>query len=245
MKRKAPRNRTLTCSKAEIDRLSARIFHVQHPVSAGDIEGEIIGGDVFEIAGYLPKKFVICSSWIPRTICPKTITVICSKRGNETAIKSGFNGLLKFCSPRCIPRRQFMHVRIGELLCSSRPFSNRSFTFATASLGKGERARVKGQLEKQRRGYLVLHRLGRVLLSGRCREDQTQGHRALSRERNAKGLECRRARQLSPDPPLKYLDGHNGSILVYAGKYRSPHAETRKTHRQVGTRQFPKRRFCV
>ena len=58
MKRKAPRNRTLTCSKTEIDRLSARIFHVQHPVSAGDIEGEIIGGNVFDIAGYLPKKFV-------------------------------------------------------------------------------------------------------------------------------------------------------------------------------------------
>ena len=58
MKRKAPRNRTLTCSKAERDRLSARIFHVQHPVNAGDIEGEIIGGNVFDIAGYLPKKFV-------------------------------------------------------------------------------------------------------------------------------------------------------------------------------------------
>ena len=57
MKQKAPRNRTLTCSKAEMDRLSAKIFQVRRPVSARDIENEIIGGDVFDIAGQLPEKF--------------------------------------------------------------------------------------------------------------------------------------------------------------------------------------------
>lgn len=58
MKQKAPRNRTLTCSKAEMDRLSDLIFQVQRPVSVRDVEDEIIGGDVFEIAGQLPEKFV-------------------------------------------------------------------------------------------------------------------------------------------------------------------------------------------
>ena len=58
MKQKAPRNRTLTCSKAETDRLSTQIFQVQRPVSAGEIEDKIIGGDFFDIVGKLPKKFV-------------------------------------------------------------------------------------------------------------------------------------------------------------------------------------------
>ena len=57
MKQKAPRNRTLTCSKAEMDRLATKIFQVRRPVSARDIENEIIGGDVFDIAEQLPEKF--------------------------------------------------------------------------------------------------------------------------------------------------------------------------------------------
>ncbi len=58
MKQRAPGNRTLTCSKEELGRLSNRIFRVQRPVSAEEIEGKIIGGDAFEIAEHLPTGFV-------------------------------------------------------------------------------------------------------------------------------------------------------------------------------------------
>ncbi|MCE2502705.1 MAG: site-specific DNA-methyltransferase [Chlorobi bacterium] len=58
MKKRAPRNRTLTCSEAEIDRLSTAIFQVERPVNEKEITEKIIGGDTFEVAENLPKGFV-------------------------------------------------------------------------------------------------------------------------------------------------------------------------------------------
>ena len=58
MKKRAPRNRTLTCSKAEIDRLSTAIFQVERPVNQKEITEKIIRGDTFEVAENLPKEFV-------------------------------------------------------------------------------------------------------------------------------------------------------------------------------------------
>lgn len=58
MKHKSPRNRTLTCSKEEIDRLSGRIRDVENPISVQDIGGEIICGDTFDVAQKLPRVFV-------------------------------------------------------------------------------------------------------------------------------------------------------------------------------------------
>ena len=58
MKKKAPRNRTLTCSLEEIDRLSTAIFQVERPASEKEITEKIIGGDTFEVTGNLPKGFV-------------------------------------------------------------------------------------------------------------------------------------------------------------------------------------------
>jgi len=49
MKKRAERNRTLTCSKDEIDRLSANILQVNNPVTIGEIDGKIISGDTFEL----------------------------------------------------------------------------------------------------------------------------------------------------------------------------------------------------
>lgn len=58
MKHKSPRNRTLTCSKEEIDRLSGRIRDVENPIGVQDIGGEIICGDTFDVAQKLPRVFV-------------------------------------------------------------------------------------------------------------------------------------------------------------------------------------------
>jgi len=58
MKHKSPRNRTLTCSKEEIDRLSDRIRYVENPIGVQDIGGEIICGDTFDVAQKLPRVFV-------------------------------------------------------------------------------------------------------------------------------------------------------------------------------------------
>ena len=58
MKKSAPKNRTLTCSEEEMNRLSEAILQVECPVCEKEITERIIGGDTFEITGYLPRRFV-------------------------------------------------------------------------------------------------------------------------------------------------------------------------------------------
>ena len=58
MKKRAPRNRTLTCNQAEINRLSTAIFQVERSVNEKEITDKIVGGDTFEVAENLPKAFV-------------------------------------------------------------------------------------------------------------------------------------------------------------------------------------------
>lgn len=58
MKHKSPRNRTLTCSQEDVDRLSGRVRYVENPIGMQDIGGEIICGDTFDVAQKLPRAFV-------------------------------------------------------------------------------------------------------------------------------------------------------------------------------------------
>lgn len=56
-KTRAPRNRTLTCSAEETERLSQRLARLDGPSAPGDLGGKIINQDLFEVAKYLPKAF--------------------------------------------------------------------------------------------------------------------------------------------------------------------------------------------
>lgn len=58
MKQRASRNRTLTCTVEELQKLSQKLLTVQHHVRIEDIEGRIINNDLFEVAPKLPGKFV-------------------------------------------------------------------------------------------------------------------------------------------------------------------------------------------
>ncbi|AFZ43773.1 DNA methylase N-4/N-6 domain protein [Halothece sp. PCC 7418] len=58
MKKRAPRNRTLTCSEQEQARLSPCLLSVDSPVSVHDIAGKIINQDFFKTAPYLPQSFI-------------------------------------------------------------------------------------------------------------------------------------------------------------------------------------------
>ena len=55
---RAPRNRTLTCTSDEIRELSEAIIHVEKAIDRQDLNCQLIGGDFFEIAAYLPTQFV-------------------------------------------------------------------------------------------------------------------------------------------------------------------------------------------
>ena len=57
-KPRAPRNQTLSCTDEEIVRLSRRIMRMDTAVTRQDIEGQIVAGDIFEVAKYLPSAFV-------------------------------------------------------------------------------------------------------------------------------------------------------------------------------------------
>ena len=58
MRNRAPRNRTLSCTEAEIARLSRGVLRVDGPVAASDVEGRVVAGDIFEVAKHLPSAFV-------------------------------------------------------------------------------------------------------------------------------------------------------------------------------------------
>jgi site-specific DNA-methyltransferase (adenine-specific) len=56
-KQRAPRNRTLTCSSEEMERLLQGVVKLAGPAIPGDIEGKVINQDTFEVSRYLPKAF--------------------------------------------------------------------------------------------------------------------------------------------------------------------------------------------
>jgi site-specific DNA-methyltransferase (adenine-specific) len=58
VKKRASRNRTLTCSEEELSVLTQSLLSIDSQVSLNDIEGKIINQDVFLVAQYLPKKSV-------------------------------------------------------------------------------------------------------------------------------------------------------------------------------------------
>lgn len=58
MRKRAPRNRTLSCTDEEIVRLSRDVMRVDAAVAPADLESRLIAGDIFEVAEYLPSEFV-------------------------------------------------------------------------------------------------------------------------------------------------------------------------------------------
>lgn len=56
-KQRAPRNRTLTCSQEEIERLSQGLTKLDGPAVPSDLEGKVINQYLFEAAKLFPKGF--------------------------------------------------------------------------------------------------------------------------------------------------------------------------------------------
>ena len=55
MKKKAPGNRTLTCSEAEINRLPTAIFQIERPVNEKEVTEKLVGGNTLEVAQNPPN----------------------------------------------------------------------------------------------------------------------------------------------------------------------------------------------
>ena len=58
MHRRAPRNRTLSCTDEELLQLSHHLTRLYRPVGEREIADRLIAGDVFEVVQHLPSAFV-------------------------------------------------------------------------------------------------------------------------------------------------------------------------------------------
>ena len=58
MRKRAPRNRTLSCTDEEVVRLSRDVMRVDAAVAPEDLERRLVAGDIFQVAKYLPSEFV-------------------------------------------------------------------------------------------------------------------------------------------------------------------------------------------
>ena len=58
MKKRAAKNRTLTCSAAELQKFSEQLLVIHQEVNLADFEGKIINQDIFQVAPKLPEQFI-------------------------------------------------------------------------------------------------------------------------------------------------------------------------------------------
>ena len=58
MKKRAPRNRTLTCDEEELARFSIEVMKIKDDVGQEDIIGKVVCGDIFKVAERFPQEFV-------------------------------------------------------------------------------------------------------------------------------------------------------------------------------------------
>ncbi len=81
MKKKAPRNRTLTCSEAEINRLPTAIFQIERPVNEKEVTEKLVGANTLEVAQNPPNALfsllVLDPSYKP-TLKPDATIYVCS-----------------------------------------------------------------------------------------------------------------------------------------------------------------------
>ena len=54
MDKKSPRNKTITLSAADRERLQPLVLHPAAPCSVADVENRVIGGDLFEMLDRVP-----------------------------------------------------------------------------------------------------------------------------------------------------------------------------------------------
>ena len=58
MPTRAPRNRTVSCTEADRERLARRVMRLSGSVSCSDLAGQVVAGDIFTVAKHFPCAFV-------------------------------------------------------------------------------------------------------------------------------------------------------------------------------------------
>src|SRR3989344_2484372 len=58
LKKRAPRNRTITLNDSDVSDFKKRLIRINKPASLEEIENKTIHQDIFEVLDYLPDSFV-------------------------------------------------------------------------------------------------------------------------------------------------------------------------------------------
>ncbi len=91
---RAHRNRTITLSRAETDRLNKDLIHISKPVGTDDLNNKIVNQDVFDVIGMLPKGFVDLLILDPPYNLNKTFTSTTFRKKSITRYAEWFEKLL-------------------------------------------------------------------------------------------------------------------------------------------------------
>ena len=97
------RNRTLNCSKQEIKTLASEVHHLSAKSSLKDINGKVIHGDIFDIAGYLPRSFVDLLILDPPYNLSKNYNGTLFKAKEKNTYKQWFEDAIRILKPTLKP----------------------------------------------------------------------------------------------------------------------------------------------
>ena len=155
---RAPRNRTLTLSAAELQLYQPKLLKLTGAIAPEFLHNQTLNQDLFEILDWLPTGFVDLLFIDP----PYNLTKSFGAESFQGRSLSEYQLWLESWLPRllkCTEAHRFgLHLRRLAIGCgyssSRRKVFNRS---QLHHLGTREGQRRKSQLEKLRRAYLVLY----------------------------------------------------------------------------------------
>ncbi len=103
MRRSAPNNRTLSCTDEEIVQLSRDIMRVESAATLEDLDGQVIQGDIFDIAEYLPSGFVDLLILDPPYNISKDFNGNLFRKKDDDEYSSWFEKLIDLMAPLLKP----------------------------------------------------------------------------------------------------------------------------------------------
>lgn len=102
-KKRAPRNRTLTCSEQEIGTLSKSLISLETSTSIDSIEGKIIHQDFFRASEYLPEDFIDLLVMDPPYNLSKNYNGNLFKEKDKEKYQDWFSNVIHFLKPLLKP----------------------------------------------------------------------------------------------------------------------------------------------
>ena len=103
MRKRAPRNRTLSCTDEEVIRFSREIMRAKTAVGLPDIEGRVFAGDVLEVVKHFPSAFVDLLILDPPYNLSKDFNGNLFRRKETDEYRSWFESIVDLLTPMMRP----------------------------------------------------------------------------------------------------------------------------------------------